>query len=226
MKTLVSEPDHGEHGAWIDVTVPIRSGMVHWPGNPEVRVDRQEKASADGGVSRVSALSLGSHTGTHVDAPVHVGVNSVGVDSLPLDALIGPARVIAIEDPTAITTANLEPHAVQAGERLLFKTRNSSRCWATDEFVNDYVYVTPDAARHLAERRVRTVGVDYLSVGGRRDGAVTHRVLLQAGVCILEGLDLSRVAPGAYDLVALPLRIAGGDGAPARVILRRTDRGS
>jgi arylformamidase len=221
MNMLVSEPDHAEPDGWIDVTVPIRSGMVHWPGNPEVRIAQREKASADGGVSRVSEVSLGSHTGTHVDAPVHMGVSSEGVDALPLDALVGPARVIAIEDVDAIASTSLEPHAVQPGERLLLKTRNSSRCWATDEFVGDYVYVTPDAARHLAERRVRTVGVDYLSVGGRQDGAVTHRVLLQAGVCILEGLDLSRVAPGAYDLVALPLRIAGGDGAPARVILRR-----
>jgi arylformamidase len=221
MTTPLSEPDRAEPDAWIDVTVPIRSGMVHWPGNPPVRITQREKASADGGVSRVSELSFGSHTGTHVDAPVHFGVSSHGVDALPLDALVGPARVIAIEDVGAIASASLEPHEVQPGERLLFKTRNSSRCWATDEFLGDYVYVTPDAARHLAERRVRTVGVDYLSVGGRQDGAVTHRVLLQAGVCILEGLDLSRVAPGAYDLIALPLRIAGGDGAPARVILRR-----
>jgi arylformamidase len=221
MKTLVSAPDRGEADAWIDVTVPIRSGMVHWPGNPEVHVDRREKATADGGISRVSALSFGSHTGTHVDAPLHFGVRNEGVDAVPLDALIGPARVIPIDSAGAITRAELERHDVRPGERLLLKTSNSSRCWATDQFVEDYVYVTPDAAKHLIEHRVRTVGVDYLSVGGRQDGAVTHRLLLRAGVCILEGLNLSAVTPGAYDLIALPLRIADGDGAPARAVLRR-----
>jgi arylformamidase len=218
---LVSEPDRAEVDPWIDITVPIRSGMVHWPGNPEVRVHMREKATRDGGVSRVSELSFGSHTGTHVDAPVHFGLNSQGVDSLSLDALVGPARVVALEETGAIARADLEPLAVERGERLLLKTRNSSRCWGTDDFVEDYVYVTPEGAGYLAERGVRTVGVDYLSVGGRKDGAATHRVLLRAGICILEGLNLSMVTPGAYELVALPLRIAGGDGAPARAILRR-----
>jgi arylformamidase len=221
MKTLVSEPDPARPGDWIDVTVPIRHGMVHWPGNPEVRIDRGEKATADGGVSHTSALSLGSHTGTHFDAPLHFGVSHLGVDALPIDALIGPARVVAIEDRAAIGQADVESLDVQPGERLLLKTRNSARCWVTDDFVADYVYVTPEAAAYLVARRVRTLGVDYLSVGGRVDGAVTHRVLLGAGVCVLEGLDLSAVAPGPYDLVALPLRIAGGDGAPARAVLRR-----
>jgi arylformamidase len=221
MRTLLSEPDRAEPDLWIDVSVPIRSGMVHWPGNPEVRVDTREKATADGGVSRTSALSFGSHTGTHVDAPVHFGVNNQGVDSLSLEALVGPARVVALEATAAVTRADLEPLAAQRGERLLLKTSNSRRCWSTDDFVEDYVYVTPDAAKHLVDCGVRTVGVDYLSVGGRKDGVETHRVLLRAGVCILEGLNLSAVAPGPYDLVALPLRIAGGDGSPARAILRR-----
>ena len=106
----------------------------------------------------------------------------------------------------------------------MFKTRNSSRCWRTDAFVPDYVYVTPGAAELLVERRVRTVGVDYLSVGGRTDGAITHRILLAAGVCVVEGLDLSSVDPGLYDFVALPLRIVDGDGAPARAVLRRRPR--
>jgi arylformamidase len=221
MKTLVSEPEAPSLTQWIDVTVPIREGMVVWPGNPDVRVQVIEKRTADGGVSRVSALGFGSHTGTHVDAPAHFGVSSAGVDALPIDALIGPARVVALEDRAAIARGDLEPLGLERGERILFKTTNSRRCWTSDEFVNDYVYVTPDAAALLAERGVRLVGVDYLSVGGRQDGVVTHRILLQAGVCILEGVNLASVAPGEYDLVALPLRIAAGDGAPARVVLRR-----
>jgi arylformamidase len=206
---------------WIDVTVPIRDGMVHWPGNPEVRIEAIEKRTLEGGVSRVSSLSLGAHTGTHVDAPVHFGVSSDGVDALPIDALIGPARVVAIEDRQSIGRGDLEPLGLERGERVLFKTSNSSRCWTTDEFVGDYVYLAPDGAELLAERGVRLVGVDYLSVGGRKDGAITHRVLLQAGVCIVEGLNLASVAPGAYEMIALPMRIEGGDGAPARVVLRR-----
>jgi arylformamidase len=221
MKTLVSEPEPAPPGEWLDVSVPIRDGMVHWPGNPAVRIERNEEVTEEGGVARVSTLSFGSHTGTHIDAPVHFGVSDQGVDTLPIDALIGPARVVAIEDGAAITRADVERIDAQRGERLLFKTRNSSRCWRTDAFVEDYAYVAPDAAEVLAARGVRLVGVDYLSVGGRKDGALTHRFLLKAGVCIVEGLDLSAVAPGSYDLVALPIRFAGGDGAPARALLRR-----
>jgi arylformamidase len=209
-----------EPQAWIDISVPIRTGMVHWPGDEPVICELREKKRADGGVSRVSRLSFGSHCGTHVDAPYHFDVGDLGVDALPFDALIGVARVVSIEDDAAVHRTELEALGIQRGERLLFRTRNSLRCWATDEFVHDYVYVTPDAATFHVERGVRTVGVDYLSVGGRVDGAITHRVLLEAGVCIVEGLDLSRVTPGEYDFVALPLRISGGDGAPARAALR------
>jgi arylformamidase len=221
MKTLVSEPEPAAPSEWLDVSVPIRDGMVHWPGNPAVRIERSEEVTEEGGVARISTLSFGSHTGTHIDAPVHFCVSDQGVDTLPIDALIGPARVVAIEDGAAISRADVERIDAQRGERLLFKTRNSRRCWTTDAFVEDYVYVAPDAAEVLAARGVRLVGVDYLSVGGPKDGALTHRFLLRAGVCIVEGLDLSAVAPGSYDLVALPIRVADGDGAPARALLRR-----
>jgi arylformamidase len=204
--------------AWIDVTVPIRPGMVHWPGNPGVQVDVTEEQS-EGGVCRVSELSLGVHTGTHYDAPNHFDVPGGGVEALPSDAMIGLARVVAVPGRT-IDRADVESLDLPPGERVLFKTSNSARCWATDDFVPDYVYVTEDAARHLAARRVSLVGVDYLSLGGPEDGARAHRVLLGAGVCILEGLDLRRVVPGTFELVALPILIPGSDGAPARVLLR------
>jgi arylformamidase len=168
---------------------------------------------------RVSRLSLGVHTGTHVDAPNHFDVPGGGVDALPLGALLGAARVVAVQGKT-IDRADVESLDLQAGDRVLFKTSNSARCWTTDEFVADYVYVTEDAARHLASRRVGLVGVDYLSLGGPVDGVRAHRVLFEAGVCILEGLDLRGVAAGDFDLVALPLLIPGSDGAPARVLLR------
>jgi arylformamidase len=203
---------------WIDVTVPIRQGMVHWPDNPPVRLESTEEMH-EGGICRVSELSLGVHTGTHFDAPNHFDVEGGGVDALPLDGLVGPARVVAVAG-ASVAASDLEPLELRPGERILFKTTNSARCWDTDEFVPDYVYVSKEAGRYLTTRRVRTVGIDYLSLGGPSDGAATHRLLLEAGACILEGLDLRGVAPGAFDLIALPLLISGCDGAPARVLLR------
>jgi arylformamidase len=203
---------------WIDVTVPIRPGMVHWPGNAGVTRDVTEE-HVDGGVCRVSKLTLGVHTGTHFDAPIHFDVPGGGIEALKPAALIGVARVVAVH-ARAIDRADVDALHLDVGERVLFKTSNSTRCWDTDDFVADYVYVTESAARSLAERRVSLVGVDYLSLGGPSDGARAHRVLLRAGVCILEGLDLRGVVPGTFEMIALPILIPGSDGAPARVLLR------
>jgi arylformamidase len=203
---------------WIDVTVPIRRGMVHWPGNPPVQIESTEE-ELEGGRCRVSKLSLGAHTGTHVDAPVHFDVPGGGVESLPIAALIGLARVIEVRGQS-IDHADIESIQLPPGGRVLFKTSNSARCWDTDEFVPDYVYLTEEAARRLVEGQIQTVGVDYLSIGGPVDGARAHRVLLEAGVCILEGLDLRQVSPGMFEMIALPMLIPGSDGAPARVLLR------
>lgn len=204
---------------WIDVTVPIRPGMVQWPGNPGVEREVTEDEHHEGGVCRVSRLTLGVHTGTHFDAPNHFGVSGEGIEALSVAAMIGIARVVAVHG-RAINRADVEAFQPEAGERMLFKTSNSARCWATDDFVPDYVYLTDGAARHLANSRVSLVGADYLSLGGPSDGARVHRVLLQAGVCILEGLDLRRIVPGIYQLIAVPILIPGSDGAPARVLLR------
>ena len=204
---------------WVDVSVPLRSGMVHWPDNPPVRIDRMLDMDR-GDVANVSKISLGSHTGTHMDAPIHFVRDGVGIDRMPLDATIGHARVIEIQDPVSIKPNELGPHGIGRGERILFKTRNSSREWWTQDFIEDFVYVSQEAARYLADSEVRTV--DYLSVGGfREDGVETHQALLSAGIWVIEGLNLSRVGPGEYELTCLPLKVAGGDGAPARAILRK-----
>jgi arylformamidase len=205
---------------WIDISVPVRSGMVHWPGNPAVALERTEDVSK-GDPATVSRLSLGVHTGTHVDAPVHFFADGTGIDKVPLDDLIGPARVVAIRDPHAIGAAELRALEPRAGERLLFKTRNSTRAWPDSDFAPDYVYLSLEGARFLIERRVRTIGIDYLSIAGMDEGVPTHRALLEAGLCIIEGLDLFAIEPGAYEMVCLPLRLAGADGAPARAVLRR-----
>jgi arylformamidase len=205
---------------WIDVSVPLRTGMVHWPDDQPVSIERVQDIER-GDVATVSRLSMGAHTGTHMDAPLHFFRTGKSIDTMPLTATLGRARVIEIRDPESIKPEELRSYQIQRGERVLFKTRNSARCWQTDDFVEDFVYISQEAARYLAAQRVQTVGVDYLSVGGFfTDGVETHHALLEAGIWIIEGLNLSSVAPGIYELVCLPLKIEGGDGAPARAILR------
>lgn len=210
--------------AWIDISVPIYSGMVHWPDNPAVRIERIQALSR-GDAANVSKLEMGAHTGTHMDAPRHFLADGAGLDEMPLDATIGPARVIRIEHPQAILPAELEGHSLQPGERVLFRTQNSERCWKSNQFVEEFVYIGAAAAQFLVQRQVRTVGIDYLSVGGYvHDGVETHQSLLGAGIWLIEGLNLSAVKPGDYELVCLPLRVVGADGAPARAILRPRGR--
>jgi arylformamidase len=205
---------------WIDVSVTIRHGMAHWPDNPPIVVERQLDIGR-GDDCNVSHMAIGVHTGTHMDAPIHFIAEGAGLDEMPLSAVIGEARVIDITDPVAVTADELRRHRLERGERLLLRTANSARVWQTHHFVEDFVYIAEDAALHLAEVGVLTVGIDYLSVGGYLvDGARIHRILLGAGIWIIEGLDLSAVPAGRYDLICLPLKLHGGDGAPARAILR------
>lgn len=207
---------------WIDVSVPLRHGMAHWPDNPPVRIERMLDLGR-GDACTVSTLSMGSHTGTHVDAPIHFVRGGKGIDKMPAAAMIGPARVVEVRDRESIRPDELRPHRIRRGERILFKTANSTRCWRSDRFVENFVYLSTEAGHFLAARGARTVGIDYLSVGGyRKNGLEVHRVLLGAGIWLIEGLDLSKVRAGRYELLCLPLRIAGGDGAPARALLRRT----
>lgn len=205
---------------WIDITVTIRDGMVHWPGDEPVRVERTQDLES-GGPYNLSRIIMGLHAGTHMDAPLHFLREGKGIDELPFSATVGPARVIEILDPAAIKPSELEAHDISAGERILFKTRNSKNLWKTDHFVEDFVYITREAAQLLAEKAVRCVGIDYLSVGGFfQDAQETHQALLHEGIWIIEGLDLSTVEPGDYELLCLPLKVARGDGAPARAILK------
>jgi arylformamidase len=143
---------------------------------------------------------------------------------MPLDATIGPARVIPIRDTHSIKRDELKEHALNEGDRILFKTTNSAQSWNSNQFDENFVFISQDAARYLAECKVRMVGVDYLSVGGfRMDGPETHHALLSAGIWVIEGLNLSAVEPGTYDMVCLPLRLMGAEGSPARAILRRNE---
>ncbi|HTR37442.1 MAG TPA: cyclase family protein [Bryobacteraceae bacterium] len=206
---------------WIDISVPLRPGMVCWPGDAPFE-RRDALTLATGGECNLSELSLTAHTGTHIDAPRHYLTGGAGIDAMPINATVGRARVIAIQDPELIRISEIEASHLAKGDRVLFKTQNSARCWKTGHFESDYIYIPPDTARFLAACGVQTVGIDYLSVGGTGpQGAETHRILLSAGVWIIESLNLEHVEPGEYELVCLPLKILGSDGAPARAVLRK-----
>jgi arylformamidase len=192
--------------------------MVHFPNDPSIEIDTVMDVER-GDICTISRLTMGSHTGTHIDAPSHFLPGGTGAEEVPLENLVGPARVIEIKDPKAVKAEELRAHHLNARERLLFKTSNSERCWKTSQFVPDFVSISEDGASYLASLNTLTVGIDYLSAGSPE----THRTLLGAGVVIVEGLNLTGISQGRYELLCLPLKILGGDGAPARVLLRVSD---
>lgn len=209
--------------AWIDVTVPIGPQLPCWPGDPALHVERA--ASMDrGDAANVTKVAMGAHTGTHVDGPLHFLRDGASLDAWDADRMVGPARVVAIRGPRAIGRAELEAAGIGEGERVLLRTANSDAPWFRRAFRTDFVHLRPDAAAFLAERRTRCVGVDYLSVGAYHDpaeNAAVHETLLAGGVWIIEGLWLGEVEDGAWELMALPIRLEGAEGAPARVLLGR-----
>lgn len=207
-----------------DISLTIAPGTIIYPGNPGIAITAQQ-AIARGDGANVSAISLGSHTGTHVDAPKHFDDTASGVDEIMIERLIGLASVIEFDDSVrSIGRAELERVRLRDAKRVLFKTRNSGLLHER-EFTSDYTFLAPDGAELLVEWGVDLVGIDYLSIEQFKSGHHrTHRILLGRGVVILEGLDLSAVAPGEYELLCLPLRLAALDGAPARAVLRERPR--
>ena len=199
----------------IDITLPIRPGMVVYPGDPAIHLERSSSIAA-GDPANISRLDFGVHTGTHIDAPSHFIDGAAGAEAVPLEALVGPAVVVdatSLEediDEAALETLDLPDGA----ERLIFKTRNSE-LWTSDTFSHDFIRFVESGARRIVSMGVRLVGIDYLSIGDEQ----AHHVLLGADVVPVEGLDLREVTPGAYGLICMPMKIAGSDGAPARVVL-------
>jgi arylformamidase len=213
--------------AWIDASAtldPARTPVYEGdaPMTFEFIMDMRR-----GDALTLSKLALGAHSGTHVDAPMHFIRDGIPVDQVALGQLIGPARVIDIPDSVQIIdAAQLDRHDWKSAERVIFRTRSSVRGWMSSAaFRRDFAYIAPDAARRLADAGVKLVGIDYLS--SEQFGApapLTHRALLGAGIPIVEGLDLTNVSAGDYDLIVLPIKIAGHEGAPARAVLRRRSR--
>ena len=210
---------------WLDVSVPLSSAMPYYPGDPSPEIKRVQLLE-EGAEANVTHLSLSAHAGTHVDAPVHFISGRAGVDELPPDVTLGRARVVHLPGEGPIRADALRAHDPRPGERLLLRTRNSERRWWELPFQESFVGLNLEAAVFLAERRVACVGVDYLSVAGfHEDSPGVHRTLLDAGIWIVEGLYLGEVDPGDYELVCLPLRLPGADGAPARALLRPWTQG-
>jgi arylformamidase len=201
---------------WIDISVPLKEGMAVFAFENNMQIER--RASMDrGDMGNNSSIHMGIHTGTHMDAPKHVIADGKTIDRIPLSDAIGPARVIEINDNAAVKAEELKQYKFKQGERILFKTRNSERCWKTDAFIPDFVYIAEDTAQLLADSGVKLVGIDYLSVGGP---PMTHKILLGAGIWLLEGLNLSAVNPGNYNLICLPLKIMQTEGSPVRAVLQ------
>jgi len=203
-----------------DVSVVDRPGMHIYPGDPAIEV-AQVRAIKRGDAANLTHLTMGAHTGTHVDAPAHFIDGAPTLEQVALDRMVGPAQVLDLRGLAAIDAAALRRHQIQAGDIVLCKTDNSER-WSRPGFQTDFTYVTRDAAEYLIERDVRTIGMDYLSI--EQFGSKTfevHKLLLGRGILIIEGLDLGAIGPGPYLLACLPLKLEGVDGAPARAVLMR-----
>ena len=202
-----------------DISLTLRQRMPVYPGEPTPLLEPTWQMER-GDFCNVSRLTIATHTGTHIDAPLHFLPGGASVDRLPVDALVGPALVVEMAVEQEITAADLQAAAIPPGtERLLFKTRNA-RLLDDDDFRRDFVYLTLDAARWLVERGVRLVAIDYLSVEKMdAEPNIVHQTLLRAGAVIVEGVDLREVAPGPYFLACLPLKLEGADGSPVRAVL-------
>jgi arylformamidase len=207
-------------GEWIDITIPIRNNMVHWPGDSDIVVKRINSIEA-GDEYNLTNISFSAHTSTHMDSPLHFIENAKDISTLPLNAVIGRAKVIEIKDNKSIKMEELKVHNIERNDRLLFKTCNSLTDWSMKDFINDYVFLTTEAAKYLVEKKVKTIGIDYLSIAGLNNTEEVHKILLSSEIWIIEGLSLNGVTEGLYDLICLPINIIGSDGAPARAVVKK-----
>jgi arylformamidase len=203
-----------------DISLTVSESIITYPGDPEIRFTPHARI-ADGDDANVTRIAFGTHTGTHLDAPRHFIDGGRTVDQLALETLIGPAVVARIPgDVRAIGAEELRAAGIEGAERVLLRTRNSALL-AEDEFREDFAYFTAEGAEYLVQIGVRLVALDYLSIEAfDADGAPAHQALLGAGVVVVEGVDLREVPPGEYELICLPLRLAGLDGSPVRAVLR------
>lgn len=207
---------------WIDISYPLSEEMLFWPQDPVPPNVKTNRMESEYGTITMSQMTINSHHGTHVDAPRHFFADGTTIDHMPLETIMGPARVIEIKDSDTIKPEELAQHDLQSGERILLKTVNSTY-YRSGRFVEDFVHITDAAAHFLAEKKIAVIGIDYLAVGSFKDRSSliqVHRTLLGSGIWIVEALDLSRVTPGRYEIICLPLNIKEGDAGQARAIVR------
>ena len=207
---------------WIDISIPLRKDMVHWPTDPVPPSIDFMHHKDKGKQITTSQMTINSHHGTHIDAPRHFNPGGTSIDEMPLDTIMGPVRVIEIKDTESIKPEELEAYDIQPGERILFKTVNSSY-YKLGKFAEDFVYISNEAAHYLYEKKISVVGIDYYAIGSFRDReslVEVHEVLVGNGIWAIEGLNLSGVEPGNYEIICLPVNIEGGDAGWCRPILR------
>ena len=202
-----------------DATLPIREGMLIFPGDPPFQMT-PFFSRGDGDPINLALVSMGTHLGTHVDAPAHYLDGGATVDEVPLEVLVGPGLILDMTGRPFVDRGALEDSDLNNHVRVLLKTDNGPKL-SSAEFHTDYVYLTEDAADFLVERKALLVGIDYLSIEAYDNpDAPVHRTLLSAGVLLVEGLNMVEIPAGPCEIYCLPLRIAGADGAPARVLIR------
>lgn len=203
-----------------DISVPILPTMRVWPSDPPVRLTPASYPSRDGTHTvRITQIEMGSHTGTHIDAPWHMIESGRRLNEIPLETLVGPAEVLEITGRPSIRRADLERFNLKGIQRVVFKTDNSDH-WNDGSFYEQFVYLEPDAANLLVKQGIKLVGIDYLSIDPfKSENHPSHFTLLGRNVVIIEGLNLNGIQPGKYHMTALPLNLQDVDGGPTRVIL-------
>jgi arylformamidase len=208
--------------AWIDISYPLSEDLLYWPQDPVPPDIKLSKFTSDDMVITMSQMTINSHHGTHVDSPRHFYPEGTSIDQMPLETIMGPARIIGIKSTGLIEPEELALHDLQPGERILFKTVNSAY-YKEPKFIEDFVHLSSNGARFLVEKKISVVGIDYLAIGSFRERPKlieVHQILLGNGIWIIEALDLSAVDPGKYEIICLPIKIRQGDAAQARAIVR------
>ena len=204
-----------------DISIPVSNSTIVWPDDPPVSI-KASKSIAKGDACNLSKVEMGVHVGTHIDAPLHFIKGGDAIDKIPMETFIGQALVVEVDSKEVIKKKDLEGHNLSGHRRVLIKTRNS-KLWEKEvkEFDKNFVSIGIDAAKYLIEMKVALIGVDYLSVEGfhSKDNAV-HKLLLGEGIALLEGLNLSAVNSGEYELICLPLKLEGCEASPARALLK------
>jgi arylformamidase len=213
---------------WIDISIPLGKEIPELPMEASEREVPRSKVERFFDVEKgdkvtMSRIEMDSHSGTHIDSPLHFIKGGTPIDKMPIDTAVGPAKVIEIMNEKEITIKELEPHGIRKGERILFKTKNSPRVYSSRLYKGDYVAITPETAEYLANTGIILVGLDYLTIAGMNPPeniTAVHLAFLKKGIYILEAINLDGVIPGNYDLICLPLRLNKGDAGPCRAVIR------